>query len=304
MSQHHRQVRLRAAENRRQRRSSIFALFHGKIVPLGKLPDTSFKKSRTEVANGKETAEEHRSPSHSESITVKSSFGLPPNLESKNQQQKAELETRMIKRPATKDVTATAKDEVPDILPDLKNPEFIKHVKGIVLDDGKMVPLSEHHKVEESEKNEDATTKSSEATEPAETKDNEKSYAMTTTHDRRLCGRRPEKDQRLPRCAPFTSLVWSDDLATEAQKMAEHLADMKSLEISSDLDKRGYGENVAKVWANFKTAGDAATTMWYKQSSNYRYEDPRLDQNTGQFAQVVWKTRKSWAWAWLKVSMI
>ncbi len=87
-------------------------------------------------------------------------------------------------------------------------------------------------------------------------------------------------------------LVWSDDLATEAQKMAEHLADMKTLEISEDLEKRGYGENVAKVWANFKDAGDAATTMWYKQSSNYRFEDPRLDQNTGQFAQVIWKDSK------------
>ena len=48
------------------------------------------------------------------------------------------------------------------------------------------------------------------------------------------------------------NLVWSDTLAAKAQKLAEALADKKSLEIAKDLEKEGMGENVAKVWATFK----------------------------------------------------
>ncbi len=154
----------------------IFALYHGKIVPLGKLPDTSFKKSHTEVRqkeDGGETDNKQSNNNHdtSEAKSVVTSPATPAqntkhesrekkdkplspsqfnrlssyfhNLESKT---KPELETRMIKRPV-KDVTATAKDEVPDILPDLKNSDFMRHVKGIVLDDGKMVPLKGHQQV-------------------------------------------------------------------------------------------------------------------------------------------------------------
>lgn len=32
--------------------------------------------------------------------------------------------------------------------------------------------------------------------------------------------------------------------------------------------------------------------MWYTQSENYRFDDPHLDENTGQFAQMVWKNTK------------
>lgn len=88
------------------------------------------------------------------------------------------------------------------------------------------------------------------------------------------------------------ALIWSDDIAAKAQKLAETLADKKTLEIAKDLEKEGYGENVAKVWATFKNAGEAAAKMWYSQSDNYHFEDPHLDENTGQFAQVVWKSTK------------
>lgn len=88
------------------------------------------------------------------------------------------------------------------------------------------------------------------------------------------------------------NMIWSDDLASKAQKLAEALADKKTLEIAKDLEKEGYGENVAKVWATFKNAGEAATKMWYQQSENYRFDDPHLDENTGQFAQVIWKATK------------
>ena len=81
-------------------------------------------------------------------------------------------------------------------------------------------------------------------------------------------------------------------MAAKAQKLAESLADKKSLEIAKDLEKEGYGENVAKVWATFKNAGEAATKMWYSQSDNYHFDDPHLDENTGQFAQVIWKYTK------------
>lgn len=160
----------------------IFALFHGKIVPLGKLPDTSFKKSHTEVRKGgsrissnkedhekgttrenvtnekdengnleekgetkqdkntdkeksKENVEKEKELSPSQFIRLSSYFH---NLDSKD---KDGAETRVIKS-HVKDVTGTAKDEVPELLPAMKNSEFLKHVKGIVLDDGKMVTLN------------------------------------------------------------------------------------------------------------------------------------------------------------------
>ena len=181
----------------------IFALFHGKIVPLGKLPDTSFKKSHTEARNEEshEKEDSHAEESHvtedREKGQAKSEVKFPENraennaennaesrverpeerhevkheetsnsfssaesdkrdkakslspsqftrlssyfhnLDSKN---KAAVETRMIKS-RKKDVTGTAKDEVPELPPSMKNSEFLKHVKGIVLDDGKMVTL-------------------------------------------------------------------------------------------------------------------------------------------------------------------
>ena len=177
----------------------IFALFHGKIVPLGKLPDTSFKKSHTEARNEEshEKEDSHAEESHvmedRENGQAKSEVKLPENraehnaesrverpeerhevkhdetsnslssaesdkrdkakslspsqftrlssyfhnLDSKN---RAAVETRMIKS-RKKDVTGTAKDEVPELPPSMKNSEFLKHVKGIVLDDGKMVTL-------------------------------------------------------------------------------------------------------------------------------------------------------------------
>ena len=152
----------------------IFALFHGKIVPLGKLPDSSFKKSHTETrydeSKSKEVSEklENHKSDGMENGEAKSevrvaerqqhtsnagenekkdkSKSLSPlqlsrlstyfhNLDSKN---KADTETRMVKS-RIKDVTGTAKDEVPEIMPAIRNSEFLKHVKGIVLDDGKMV---------------------------------------------------------------------------------------------------------------------------------------------------------------------
>ena len=154
----------------------IFALFHGKIVPLGKLPDSSFKKSHTETKpTQKHSESEHQShhengdsksmtsmiqtpassrESTSEQDSEKTSKArtLSPsqfnrlssyfhNLESKTKTRPAAaIETKRAKRPV-KDVTGTAKDEVPDIMPEMKNSEFLKHIKGILLDDGKMVPL-------------------------------------------------------------------------------------------------------------------------------------------------------------------
>eukprot|EP00795_Rhopilema_esculentum_P011902 gene11902-2464_t len=366
----------------------IFALFHGKIVPLGKLPDSSFKKSHTEtrydenkskevseklenhksdgvekgeaksevrVAEKKQhtsSAEENEKKDKSKSLSPLQLSRLSSyfhNLDSKN---KADTETRMVKS-RIKDVTGTAKDEVPEIMPAIRNSEFLKHVKGIVLDDGKMVSFKgkqaevENEQAGESEKTEDAAQRSG---------DTEKSYAIDssllsqltkskektadpvardtqsvmlnldtlkgllkksndgvslakllnkptegaaantqdedpgTIEDFAAGGLKKTNEFRAEHHSP--PLIWSDDLASEAQKMAEHLADLKSLEISNDLEKKGYGENVAKVWANFKTAGEAATNMWYHQSENYHFDDPHLDQNTGQFAQLIWKDSK------------
>jgi len=367
----------------------IFALFHGKIVPLGKLPDTSFKKSHAEVRSDEKQSKEESKKEETgkaeikETHQVKSDIGehtkegentkpkqniekrqqgrtLSPsqisrlssyfhNLESKS---KEAVETRMIKS-HKKDVTGTAKDEVPELLPDVKNSEFLKHVKGILLDDGKMVAL----KGKQSQIEEQAEPEKSESSfEKSDGEEAEKSYAISNSLLPQLTKSKEETADPVSRTTQSVTLnidtlkgllgksnggvslakllnkqpdeaaintqeedpgtiedfaagglkktneyraehhaaplVWSDELASEAQKMAEHLADVKSLEISSDLEKKGYGENVAKVWANFKTAGDAATNMWYHQSENYHFDDPHLDQNTGQFAQLIWKDSK------------
>ena len=189
----------------------IFALFHGKIVPLGRLPDSSFKKTHTEklddntkstnardtvteknpdeadpivksptetspvkeeTGNRKsetvemprsdkdtkiphqtdQTAEENRAPDSV--IEKKRDKGLNSHKYNRllsylnnlgdHSNEKPTAAIRTVKT-ITKDVRGTTKDQVsfPDP-PSLKHPDLLSHVKGLVLDSGKVVSLWNH----------------------------------------------------------------------------------------------------------------------------------------------------------------
>lgn len=154
----------------------IFAYFRGKIVPLGKLPNTSFKKSHSELTqqavSSSHSVTQERSmikeitgqPRHeipeikhvkpSSHIDNDGLFGVDKasngdmgseNKISKLQQYLTNLDGHVPDTGITKDVRGVAKDEVvfPQETehPSQKN-EIIDHVKGFVLDDGKVVSLT------------------------------------------------------------------------------------------------------------------------------------------------------------------
>jgi uncharacterized protein YkwD len=86
------------------------------------------------------------------------------------------------------------------------------------------------------------------------------------------------------------NLKWSDDLATQAEKMAYDMAMKGTIEKSTVASALGYGENVAKITGTtFNKAGEEATNLWYAEVGNYSYSDPRLSPRTDSFTQVVWK---------------
>lgn len=88
-------------------------------------------------------------------------------------------------------------------------------------------------------------------------------------------------------------LKWSDELATQAQKLAYKMALKGTIQVPG-LDL--FGENRAKLTAvNFdcENAGEEAAKIWYNQGNNYSYADPRLNSNTDSFTQVVWKETRN-----------
>ncbi|XP_002157435.3 uncharacterized protein LOC100204716 [Hydra vulgaris] len=374
----------------------IFAMYHGKIVPLGKLPDTSFKKSHTEeikTVNSLTVSEDDMpkdkqltvseddspkdkqfisSPNQIQVTAERRSFSLPENTHINSEE---EFENKFGKKdrpsklyrlqqylknldghiPSANEVKEqVAKDEVifPEEKTETTKSDILSHIKGLVLDDGKIVTVK-GNRIEpmENTKEEPSTSldsqkffvsddgklnlvKSSSKTSDVQSADS-KTLHEKTTEPKTVAlslevlkdllkksdkvslatllnkAQEPKTDEdddpgtiedfaagglkshNLYRSKHHSDpLIWSDELAAKAQKLAESLADKKALEIATDLEKEGYGENVAKVWATFKDAGEAATKMWYTQSNNYRFDDPHLDENTGQFAQVVWKSTK------------
>ncbi|EDO35288.1 predicted protein, partial [Nematostella vectensis] len=89
------------------------------------------------------------------------------------------------------------------------------------------------------------------------------------------------------------ALKWSDELATQAEKLAYNMAMKGTIERSEVAAKLGYGENVAKITGtNFNKAGEEATSLWYAEGQNYSFSDPRLSPKTDAFTQVVWKSSK------------
>lgn len=90
-----------------------------------------------------------------------------------------------------------------------------------------------------------------------------------------------------------SNLRWSDELATQAEKMAYDMAMRGIVERSEVATSMGYGENVAKITGvPFNDAGSVATDIWYSESRNYSYSYPRVTPQTDAFTQMVWKGTK------------
>ncbi|XP_065641732.1 uncharacterized protein LOC100206500 isoform X2 [Hydra vulgaris] len=80
-------------------------------------------------------------------------------------------------------------------------------------------------------------------------------------------------------------------LSADAQKYAEHLADIQKLQHASDLN--GQGENLAYGCNSAGTEMSAAEAVknWYSEVCSPGYDfDKDGDLATGHFTQVVWKT--------------
>lgn len=87
------------------------------------------------------------------------------------------------------------------------------------------------------------------------------------------------------------NLKWSDELATQAEKLAYEMAMKGNIEKSPLATSLNYGENVAKIaGTTFNRAGEEATNLWYGEITNYSFSDPRITPQTDSFTQVIWKS--------------
>ena len=75
-------------------------------------------------------------------------------------------------------------------------------------------------------------------------------------------------------------LVWSEDLAAEAQKWCANLALNDKLEHDSQaINMKNQGENIAAVYFNDEQRGSPPLSLckkvvdeWYKEERNYNYQ--------------------------------
>ncbi|XP_062310495.1 Golgi-associated plant pathogenesis-related protein 1-like isoform X1 [Osmerus eperlanus] len=83
------------------------------------------------------------------------------------------------------------------------------------------------------------------------------------------------------------SLTLSSELSASAQKWADHLVSIKTLQHST-TDK---GENLYFAWSSEpKTlTGKEAVDSWYSEIKDYKFAQAGFGSNTGHFTQVVWK---------------
>ncbi|XP_032226785.2 uncharacterized protein LOC5502610 isoform X2 [Nematostella vectensis] len=85
-------------------------------------------------------------------------------------------------------------------------------------------------------------------------------------------------------------LAWSGELASEAQKWANHLASIDQME--RDPLTNG-GENIFYMYGgNPREACERAVRNWYQEVKNYDFKNPHSDPSTSHFSQLVWKGTK------------
>ncbi len=75
------------------------------------------------------------------------------------------------------------------------------------------------------------------------------------------------------------NVKWSAKLAKSAEKFAKNCPQGHA--------KSGYGENMA--WGFNGESMQSVVGRWYKEVSEYDFNNPRYDSSTGHFTQVVWK---------------
>lgn len=83
-------------------------------------------------------------------------------------------------------------------------------------------------------------------------------------------------------------LKWSEELAEGARRWAEHLASVNSLET---FEGKEVGENLTSVHGNVLNGSEAADS-WYKEATDYNFEDPAFNAKCGRFTQVVWASSR------------
>ncbi|XP_033476505.1 Golgi-associated plant pathogenesis-related protein 1-like [Epinephelus lanceolatus] len=83
-------------------------------------------------------------------------------------------------------------------------------------------------------------------------------------------------------------LRFSSELNSSAQKWADHLLAIGSLQHSGSME---YGENIylKRGTATMTVLGREAVDSWYNEIKNYNWSRPGYMSNIGHFTQVVWK---------------
>ncbi|XP_069791713.1 GLI pathogenesis-related 2 isoform X2 [Narcine bancroftii] len=86
------------------------------------------------------------------------------------------------------------------------------------------------------------------------------------------------------------SLQVNSELSEQAQKWAEHLVNIKTLQHSSTK----YGENLWYKWSSNKVfpTGTEVSQAWYKEIEEYNFDAPGFHSGTGHFTQLVWKASR------------
>ena len=79
-------------------------------------------------------------------------------------------------------------------------------------------------------------------------------------------------------------MKWSPSAASKAKEWAKHIADSGLLEHGNH---DGMGQNIAYMMGREPTAQDIAD-LWYKEISDYNFDQPGFNNNTGHFTQMVW----------------
>ena len=78
--------------------------------------------------------------------------------------------------------------------------------------------------------------------------------------------------------------MWSQSLASDAQKWADYLAANDKFE--HDPNRKGQGENIYWSSGDSQNSCERATTAFYNEVKDYDYDNPGFSLKTGHFTQV------------------
>jgi len=88
------------------------------------------------------------------------------------------------------------------------------------------------------------------------------------------------------------NLIWSNTLAANAQKWANHLKDQNcSIRHSPKKSRIGYGENIA--WnSGYNDTPEGVVDRWCSEQENFNFETRKCNGNwqlCGHYTQVIWR---------------